>query len=57
MTTPHVTGAATAADEEAAAEGRIYDVAGEDWDKIVTAGDEERSDNEQVVVTLTSVPD
>ena len=51
MTTPHVTGAATAADEEAA-EGRIYDVAGEDWDKIVAEGDEERSDNEQIVVTV-----
>ncbi|MBO0820462.1 MAG: NADH dehydrogenase subunit D, partial [Nocardiopsaceae bacterium] len=51
MTTPHVTGAATAADEEAA-EGRVYDVVGEDWDKIVTAGDEERSDNEQIVVNM-----
>ncbi|MBO0820712.1 MAG: NADH-quinone oxidoreductase subunit D, partial [Nocardiopsaceae bacterium] len=27
-------------------------VVGEDWDKIVTAGDEERSDNEQIVVNM-----
>ena len=51
MSTTHVTGAATEADEEAA-EGRVYDVAGEDWDKIVTAGDDDSSANEQNVVNM-----
>jgi NADH-quinone oxidoreductase subunit D len=51
VSTTHVTGAATAADEEAA-EGRIYDLAGEDWDKVVTAGDEDRSENELIVVNM-----
>jgi NADH-quinone oxidoreductase subunit D len=50
-TNPHVTGAATEADADAA-EGRIYDVAGEDWDKVVTAGDEDRSSDEQIVVNM-----
>ncbi|HEY1699710.1 MAG TPA: NADH-quinone oxidoreductase subunit D [Trebonia sp.] len=49
MTSPHVTGAATDAD---AAEGRVYDVSGEDWDKVVTAGDEDHSDNEKIVVNM-----
>jgi len=48
MTATHVTGAATDAD---AAEGRVYDVAGEDWDTIV--GDEERSSaGERIVVNM-----
>jgi NADH-quinone oxidoreductase subunit D len=48
VTTPHVTAAASDAD---AADGRIYDVAGEDWDSVVV-GDEERSGDEQVVVNM-----
>jgi NADH-quinone oxidoreductase subunit D len=52
MTTPHVTGAATSADDEAAAEGRIYDVAGEDWDAIVSAGNEDGSENEKIIVNM-----
>ena len=48
-TNPHVTGAATDSD---AAEGRIYDVAGEDWDKVVTAGDEDRIADERIVVNM-----
>jgi NADH-quinone oxidoreductase subunit D len=48
VTTPHVTAAASDAD---AAEGRIYDVAGEDWDSVVV-GDEERSADEQIVVNM-----
>jgi NADH-quinone oxidoreductase subunit D len=47
MTTTHVTGAAT---DEDAATGRVYDVAGEDWDSVVN--DEERSAGEQVVVNM-----
>jgi NADH-quinone oxidoreductase subunit D len=50
VSTTHVTGAATDADDEAA-QGRVYDVAGEDWDKIV-GGDEERSPGEQIVVNM-----
>jgi NADH-quinone oxidoreductase subunit D len=46
-----VTGAATSADEDLA-EGKIYDLTGEDWDRVVTAGDEDRSDNEQIVVNM-----
>jgi NADH-quinone oxidoreductase subunit D len=48
-TNPHVTGAATDSD---AAEGRIYDVAGEDWDKVVIAGDEDRIADERIVVNM-----
>jgi NADH-quinone oxidoreductase subunit D len=48
MTTTHVTGAATDAD---AAEGRVYDVAGEDWDSVVGA-DERSSAGEQIVVNM-----
>ena len=48
-TNPHVTGAATDSD---AAEGRIYDVAGEDWDKVVIAGDEDRVADERIVVNM-----
>jgi NADH-quinone oxidoreductase subunit D len=51
MTTPHVTGAATSADDEAA-EGRIYDVAGGDWDAIVAGDGEDRSENEKIVVNM-----
>ncbi|HUN30524.1 MAG TPA: NADH-quinone oxidoreductase subunit D [Trebonia sp.] len=48
MTTAHVTGAAT---DEDAATGRVYDVAGEDWDSIVS--DQERSSaGEQIVVNM-----
>jgi NADH-quinone oxidoreductase subunit D len=50
--TTHVTGDATSADEDAA-EGRVYNVAGEDWDKIVTAADEaEGAQDEQIVVNM-----
>ena len=46
-TSPHVTGAAT---EDDATTGRVYDVAGEDWDSIVD--DPERASNERVVVNM-----
>jgi NADH-quinone oxidoreductase subunit D len=42
-----VTGAASDSD---ATEGRVYDVAGEDWDSVVN--DEERSGDEQIVVNM-----
>jgi NADH-quinone oxidoreductase subunit D len=42
-----VTGAASDSD---AAEGRVYDVAGEDWDSVVN--DEERTGDEQIVVNM-----
>jgi NADH-quinone oxidoreductase subunit D len=48
VTTTHVTGAASDAD---AAEGRVYDVAGDDWDQLVV-GDDERPAGEQVVVNM-----
>jgi len=50
VSTTHITGAATDVDEEAA-QGRVYDVAGEDWDKVL-AGDEQRSSGEQIVVNM-----
>jgi NADH-quinone oxidoreductase subunit D len=40
-----------AASDEDATVGRVYDVAGEDWDEIV-AGDADRTTNEQVVVNM-----
>ena len=49
--TTHVTGGATDADEEAA-EGRVYNVAGGDWEQVVTAGDFDRAENEQIVVNM-----
>ena len=49
--TTRVTPGASDADEEAA-EGRVYNVAGQDWDQIVTAGDIDRSENEQIVVNM-----
>ena len=49
--TPRATPGATDADEEAA-EGRIYNVAGGDWDQVITAGDTDRSENEQIVVNM-----
>ncbi len=49
--TTRVTPGATEADEEAA-EGRVYNVAGQDWDQVVTAGDTDRSENEQIVVNM-----
>jgi NADH-quinone oxidoreductase subunit D len=48
VTTPHVTRAAS---DEDAAEGRVYDVAGEDWDEVVS-GDADRTTNEQIVVNM-----
>jgi NADH-quinone oxidoreductase subunit D len=50
--TTHVTGAATEADEEAA-EGRVYNVAGQDWDELVSTGDDaDRTTDEQIVVNM-----
>ena len=49
--TARVTPGATDADEEAA-EGRVYNVAGQDWDQVITAGDTDRSENEQIVVNM-----
>jgi NADH-quinone oxidoreductase subunit D len=48
MSTTHVTGAATEADETT---GRVYDVAGEDWDSVIV-GDEDRTTAEQIVVNM-----
>jgi NADH-quinone oxidoreductase subunit D len=49
--TPHATPGATAADEEAA-EGRVYDVAGGDWDEILSEGDVERGEAERIVINM-----
>jgi NADH-quinone oxidoreductase subunit D len=49
--TTRVTPGATDADEEAA-EGRVYNVAGGDWDQVVVAGDTDRAENEQIVVNM-----
>jgi NADH-quinone oxidoreductase subunit D len=50
--TTHVTGAATEADEEAA-EGRVYNVAGQDWDEVVSTDDDaDRTTDEQIVVNM-----
>jgi NADH-quinone oxidoreductase subunit D len=49
--TTHATPGASDADEEAA-EGRVYNVAGQDWDEVVAAGDTDRADNEQIVVNM-----
>src|SRR5512146_1180327 len=48
MTTPHVTAAAS---DDDATVGRVYDVAGEDWDEVV-ASDADRGPNEQIVVNM-----
>jgi NADH-quinone oxidoreductase subunit D len=49
-TDTHATPGATDAEADAA-EGRVYNVAGGDWDELV-AGDEDRSSNEQIVVNM-----
>ncbi len=46
----HATPGASDADADAT-EGRVYNVAGQDWDEVVL-GDDERSDNEQIVVNM-----
>jgi len=51
-TNAHATRGATDAEAEAAAEGRVYNVAGQDWDEIVAGGDEDRSGSEQIVVNM-----
>ncbi|MGH3214201.1 MAG: NADH-quinone oxidoreductase subunit D [Trebonia sp.] len=38
--------------EADATEGRVYNVAGQDWDEVVAAGEEDRSENELVVVNM-----
>jgi NADH-quinone oxidoreductase subunit D len=48
--TTHATQGATDADADAT-EGRVYNVAGGDWDEVVADGSE-RSDNEQIVVNM-----
>src|SRR5579863_2663116 len=48
--TTHATPGASDADAEAT-EGRVYNVAGGDWDELVT-NDDERSPNEQIVVNM-----
>jgi NADH-quinone oxidoreductase subunit D len=40
-----------AASDDDATVGRVYDVAGEDWDEVV-AGDADRTTNEQIVVNM-----
>ena len=49
--TTHVTPGATDAEAEAT-EGRVYNVAGGDWDEVVAAGDTDQADNEQIVVNM-----
>jgi len=49
--TTRVTPGATDADEEAA-EGRVYNVAGQDWDEVVAAGDTDQAENELIVVNM-----
>jgi NADH-quinone oxidoreductase subunit D len=49
--TTHATMGASDADADAA-EGRVYNVAGQDWDEVITAGDGDRADNEQIVVNM-----
>jgi NADH-quinone oxidoreductase subunit D len=46
--TPHATGGAT---DEEAAEGRVYNVAGQDWDEVL-ADSEEAPENERIVVNM-----
>jgi NADH-quinone oxidoreductase subunit D len=49
---PRVTGGASDADADAT-EGRVYNVAGEDWDKVVSAGDiGDGAENELIVVNM-----
>ena len=48
----HATRGATDAEADAAAEGRVYNVAGQDWDDVVTAGEEDRSGSEEIVVNM-----
>ena len=48
--TTHATPGATDAEADAT-EGRVYNVAGGDWDELVT-NDEDRSQNEQIVVNM-----
>ena len=48
--TTHATPGASDADAEAT-EGRVYNVAGGDWDELVT-NDDERGPNEQIVVNM-----
>ena len=49
-TDTHATPGASDAEAEAT-EGRVYNVAGGDWDELVV-GDEDRSENEQIVVNM-----
>jgi NADH-quinone oxidoreductase subunit D len=49
-TETHATPGASDADADAT-EGRVYNVAGGDWDELVT-GDEDRGTNEQIVVNM-----
>jgi NADH-quinone oxidoreductase subunit D len=48
--TTHATPGASDTEAEAT-EGRVYNVAGGDWDELVV-GDEDRSENEQIVVNM-----
>ena len=49
-TDTHATPGATDAEAEAT-EGRVYNVAGGDWDELVV-GDEDRGENEQIVINM-----
>ena len=49
--TTHATPGATDAEADAA-QGRVYNVAGQDWDEVVAAGEEDRSENELIVVNM-----
>ena len=47
----HATPGATDAEADAT-EGRVYNVAGQDWDEVVAAGESDQSGSEQVVVNM-----
>ena len=47
----HATRGATDAEADAA-EGRVYNVAGQDWEEVVGADEDDRSGNEQIVVNM-----
>jgi len=49
--TTHATPGASDADAEAT-EGRVYNVAGQDWDEVVAAGDTDQAENELIVVNM-----
>jgi NADH-quinone oxidoreductase subunit D len=47
-----MTHATQGATDEEAAEGRVYNVAGQDWDEILSEGDVERGEAERIVINM-----